>query len=221
MPQSKLFDTAALALADLSASATIMVGGHAGVGVPRGLLSALASRGVSGLTLITDACDGQSAEALALITARQVQSLVCPPPIDRSWDEAVLHHVQLGSLQLEPIPRGTLSERIRAAGAGIGAFLVYPHPDPAVNAGKERQQLDGREYVIETPLRADFALLRAHKADTLGNLIYQGTGRNWNPVMATAATTVVVEVDEVVEPGSLDPEAVITQGIYVDRIVEA
>jgi 3-oxoadipate CoA-transferase alpha subunit len=199
------------ALVDLLAGATVMVAGQQGAGVPASLLGALLQSGVNGLTII---CEANSPEVLKLIAAGQVAKLVCPPIDQQSWEQ-----IQRAGIQIEPLPAGTLAERIRAAGAGIGSFLMETYGSESLHAGKERQELDGRQYVVETPLRADYALLRAHKADTLGNLIYQGSARNWNPNMATAAATVVVEVDEVVEPGELDQESVITPGIFIDRII--
>ena len=211
--EPQLFTAPAPALADLPAGATIMVGGLQGAGVPNGLLRALAERGLGDLTLV---CDTGDSSVLSLIAAGQVRKLVCPPLTEYAWQQ-----IEGTGTELEIVGAGVLAERIRAAGAGIGAFLVEPHADEWLDAGEERQEIDGRQYLVETPLRADFALLRAYKADTLGNLIYQGTARNWNPNMATASTTVVVEVGEVVEPGEIDPEAVITPGIFVDRIVSS
>ena len=149
-----------------------------------------------------------------MVKSGAVSRVVCPPLGEIGWTEA-----KDAGVEVEPLPSGLLAERIRAAGAGIGAFLAPSHVDEQVDTGEERQELDGQLYVVEAPLRADFALLRAHKADTLGNLVYGGSARNWNPIMATAATTVVVDVDEIVEAGDLDPEAVITPGIFVDRIM--
>ena len=200
-----------MALVDLPMGATVMIGGQNGLGVPNGLLEALENRGASELTLV---CEADSPAVLGLVSSGFVRKLQCPPPTERAWRD-----LETTGVQVELLPAGTLAERIRAAGAGIGAVLSSPHADESLDTGKEFQQLDGQHYVVETPLRADFALLHAHKADALGNLIYQGAARNWNPIMATAATIVIVEVDEVVEPGELDPEAVITPGIFVDRIV--
>lgn len=187
-----------------------MVGGLRGMGVPDGLLNALAERGTGGLTLV---CEVDSPAVLGLVSSGRLRKLVCPPINEASWTG-----VKASGIEVEPQPAGVLAERIRAAGAGIGSFLM-PQPSQGPETGTVSQELDGRHYVVEAPLRADFALLRAYKADTLGNLIYQGAARNWNPTMAAAATVVIVEVDEVVEAGELDPEAVVTPGIFVDRIV--
>jgi 3-oxoacid CoA-transferase A subunit len=127
---------------------------------------------------------------------------------------------QEGRLEAEIVPQGTLAERIRAGGAGIGGLLLPTGRGTSFAEGKEKQVINGREYILETGLKADFALLSAHKADTLGNLIYQRSQRNWNPIMAMAADVTIVEVGEIVQPGELDPELVITPGIYVDRIVK-
>ena len=215
--QPQLFTDAVPAIADLSSGATVMVGGQNGVGVPTGLLRALTGSGTGQLTLI---CEADCTDLLGLVSTGQVRKLVCPPISQKAWKE-----LQGKDIVIESLAAGLLSERIRAAGAGIGSFLLQPLPglsqgdNQSPGSAKERQVLDGQEYVVESPLRADFALLRAHKADTLGNLVYEGAARNWNPNMATAANVVVVEVDEVVEPGDLDPESVISPGIFIDRIV--
>ena len=209
--EPQIFTTPGPALADLPAEAIVMVGGHQGAGVPTELLRALSDGSAGELTLV---CDANDPGILSLLTGPRLRKLVCPPLSEEAWQR-----LENPGIEIETLPSGVLAERIRAAGAGIGAFLVASNSDPSIDDGKERQEVDGQQCVLETPLRADFALLRAHKADTLGNLTYQGTTRNWNPTMATAATTVVVEVDEVVDAGEMDPEAVITPGIFVDRIV--
>ena len=122
-------------------------------------------------------------------------------------------------MEVEAVPQGTLAERIRAGGAGLGGIYLATGMGTPFEAGKERKLIDGEEYIFEMPLKADYALLRAHKADTLGNLVYRGSQSNWNPIMAMAADVTIVEVDEVVRPGELDPELIITPGIYVNRIV--
>lgn len=209
--QPQILNSPEAALADLPVGATVMVGGQNGLGVPKGLLEALENHGASELNLV---CDVDSPAVLDLVSSGCVRKIQCPRPSDHAWLD-----LKTTGVQVELLPSGTLAERIRAAGAGIGAVLLSPYADESLDTDKEFQKLDGQHYLVEAPLRADFALLRAHKADTLGNLIYQGAARNWNPIMATAATIVAVEVDEVVEPGELDPEAVITPGIFVDRIV--
>ena len=230
--QPELFTDPAAAIADLLPGATVMIGGQGGAGVPTQLLQALADHRRH-LTLI---CDANASEVLQLISQGQVDRLVCPPLSLPAWQlmaSGMTPYIRLVNvpdpggysyptgMEIEIHPAGVLTERIRAAGAGIGAFLTLPHPDPQMDVGKERQVVDGRQYVVEVPIRADFALLKARTADTLGNLVYQGTARNWNPGMATAAATVIVEVEQVVEPGDIDPETVVTPGIFVDRIVAA
>ena len=209
--QPEFFTHPAEALTDLPSGVTIIVGGQNGAGFPTGLLQALTQRNLGEFTLV---CEADSPEVQVLYSAGQVRKLLCPPLNEESWAA-----IEAAGIEVEPLPAGLLAERIRSAGAGIGSLLITPNSGEAPDAGKDRQELDGQHYVVETPLWADFALLKAHKADTLGNLIYQGASRNWNTIMATAASVVVVEVDEVVEPGVLDPEAVITPGIFVDRIV--
>ena len=207
--QPKLFTNPEAALADLPSGATVMVGGWNGAGVPVWLLRALAGRDAGGLTLV---CEGDNPMVADLIGSGVVSRLVCPPLDEHSWER-----IRGAGVEVEPLAAGVLAERIRAAGAGIGGVVVGLIGEGSV--GAERQELDGQQYAVEWPLRADYALLRAHKADTLGNLLYQGNARNWNPTMATAADVVVVEVDEVVDAGELDAEAVITPGIFIDRIV--
>ena len=211
----ELFGDSALALYDVCSSSTIMIGGmpgkHHGRGVPTSLLKALKDKGVSDLTLVGELGD---AVVLDMITGGCVSKLVCPPLDEGSWTK-----VEASGIDVEPVPAGVLAERIRSAGAGIGSFLVATRGDGPVGTVEEYHELDGRKYLLHAPLKADLALLRAHRADTLGNLVYQGEARNWNPTMATAANIVVVEVDEIVDAGNIDPEVVITPGIFVDRIV--
>ena len=150
-----------------------------------------------------------------------MRKVITPGPIRVDVHDSAADMWQDGRIEVEIVPQGTLAERIRAGGAGIGGLLLPTGAGIGFAEGKEKQVINGREYILETGLKADFALLRAHKADTLGNLVYLRSQRNWNPVMAMAADVTIVEVDEIVQPGELDPELVITPGIYVDRIVKA
>ena len=224
----KVCSSPAAALEGISQGATVFVAGFAGGGWPRTLLEALHSAGVDLLTIVCQGLapdlngDGHGPKALEeLVAAGRVAKLVSPLPFIPGGGGAVEAQWRAGDLELEVIPQGTLAERIRAAGAGLGGVYLPAGPGTRFAEGKEVKSIGGREHVLEPPLRADFALLQGHAADTLGNTVYQSTQRNWNPVMAMAAQTTVIEVDEIVEPGALDPETVITPGIFVDRIVKA
>ena len=212
------------ALADIPDGATIMTGGFAGRGVPAALVLALHTRGVRDLTLITNDTSGGwggRVDASILVEARHVRKVVASWPVPASAATLVPLEQQYraGEIELELVPQGTLAERIRAGGAGIGAFYTPTGVGTLFAAGKESRTFDGQEYLLELPLTADFALIRAHKADTLGNLVYRKAARNFNPPMATAARTTIAQVDEVLPAGALDPEAVVTPGIYVHRLV--
>ena len=224
MPGDKPIFSADDALSDVASGAVVMIGGSGRLGVPHALVGALMRRGVGDITCISQACysdNNDSPDVASLVANGQVTTLVTAPLPGASMPEGIaLESVRRG-IKIEMVEQGLLAERVRSAGAGVGAFLVKPRPDQTGDIGLERQMLDGAEYVLETALSADIALVRAYVADPLGNLIYKGSARNWNPVMATAATIVVVEVDQVVQIGDLDPELVITPGIYVDRIVIA
>ena len=154
----------------------------------------------------------------ALLAAGQVRKIICSFP--RQSDSCVFDELyRSGKIELELVPQGNLAERMRAAGAGIGAFFSPTGVGTPLAEGKEQRTIDGREYLLEYPIRGDVALIKAHRADTVGNLVYRKTARNFGPVMATAAALTIVQVDEVVEAGELDPEAVVTPGIFVDRVV--
>ena len=222
--KSKVYATAESALGDISNGASVMIAGFAGSGVPESLLRGLAATGVSELTLI---CQGtwlprQGTFGIADVVANgQVKKMIAPMPFHPESGGAVKELWQAGKLELEVVPQGILAERIRAGGAGIGGVFLPTGSKTRFAEGKELRQFDGKEHVLEFALKADVALLRANEADTLGNLAYDGTGRNWNPTMAMAATMTVAEVDRVVDPGGIDPELVITQAIFIDRLVLA
>ena len=212
------------AIADIPDGAVIMTGGFAGRGVPAQLILALRQRGVKGLTLITNDTSGGwggRVDASYLIETRQVKKVVASWPVPASTAVITPLEQQLlaGELEMELVPQGTLAERIRAAGAGIGAFFTPTGAGTPFAQGKEVRTIDGVEQILEYPLAADFALIRAHRADAYGNLVYRRTARNFNPPMATAARVTIAEVDEVVPVGSLDPESIVTPGIYVHRLV--
>jgi 3-oxoadipate CoA-transferase alpha subunit len=224
------------AVADIFDGAVIFMGGFGPAnGTPSNLLRALAKRGVKNLTLAANTPGyGRLAPGAKsfrktppdyddgglLIQTGQVKKVICAfPGMNRPGMPSTLYEKwQAGELEVEMVPQGTLAERIRATKAGIGAFFIHTGAGTVMEQGKEKRVIDGREHILEYPLKADFALVRAYRADRYGNCVYQGTSRNFNPVMAGAAKITIVEVDELVELGSLGPEVIVTPGIYVDRI---
>jgi len=213
------------AVADVPNGATIMFGGFAGVGVPSRLIEALQRRGARGLTAIMNDCSGGwssgQTDVSALIATDLVRKVIASFPVPGSPSKASAFEelYKRGRIDLELVPQGTLIERIRAGGAGIAAFYTPTGAGTDFARGKETREFAGRQYILEEALRADFAMVRAHRADRLGNLVYRRAARNFNPAVATAGATTIAEVDQIVEPGVLDPEAIVTPGIYVDRIV--
>jgi 3-oxoacid CoA-transferase A subunit len=226
--KSKVCDSFEEAVADIVDGAVVMVSGFGPPGTPVNLVTALRDQGARELTLITSGTGmgGGWPDVGMLFEARQAKKVIAAfafpqvhrPEVDRLTP---FHRAYMaGQVDLELAPLGTLAERIRAGGAGIGGFYTRTGVGTVVEQGKEKRVIEGKEYLLERPLRADFALINAHKADRLGNLTYLGTSRFLNPAMATAADITIAEVDEIVDPGELDPETVITPFIYVDRIVE-
>ncbi len=206
------------AVAGVEDGATVLIGGFGTAGQPMELIEALIRTAVRDLTVVNNNAGNGERGLAALLTSGQVRKVICSFP--RQRDSYVFDALyRSGRIELEVVPQGNLAERMRAAGAGIGAFFTPTGVGTALADGKEQRTIDGREYVLEHPIRGDFALIKAHRADTMGNLVYRKTARNFGPVMATAASTTVVQVDDVVEAGQLDPEVVITPGIFVDRIV--
>jgi 3-oxoadipate CoA-transferase alpha subunit len=208
------------ALAGLSDGATVMVGGFGSAGLPAELLGAVLSRGITDLTVISNNAGYDDQGVSCLIGERRVRKLICSYPLT-AGATAFRDAYQRGEIELELVPQGTLVERIRCAGAGLGGFLCPITAGTPLGEGKPTQVIDGVEHVLELPLRADFALIRAHVGDRLGNLAYRLSARNFNPVMATAARIVVAEVETIVEAGAIAPEQVVTPGIFVDRVVQA
>ena len=207
------------AVAGLADGATVLIGGFGGAGQPYELIDAVCRSGVRDLTVVNNNAGNGDTGLAALLAAGQVRKVICSYP--RQSDSWVFDRLYLaGEVELELVPQGNLAERMRAAGAGIGAFYCPTGVGTSLVAGKEQRTIDGRQYVLEYPLRGDVALIRAHRADPAGNLVYRKTARNFNPVMATAAALTVVEVERIVPLGDLDPETVVTPGIYVDRVVE-
>ena len=222
--KSKAFGTFAEAVADVPNGATIMFAGFAGPGTPRNLIAALLAQGARGLTGISNGHGGRddAVDVGVLVESGQMKKMVCAftSPTHPSRTSAFVRLFNSGEIEGETVPQGTLAERIRAAGSGIGAFYTPAGVGTEVVEGKEHREIDGRTYVLEYPLPADYAFIRAWRADAFGNLQYRLSQRNFNPIMAMAATTTVVEVEnDIVEAGALDPDHVHTPGIYVDRVV--
>ena len=214
----KLCATAAEAVGDVADGSTVLVGGFGPAGMPYALIDALIDQGATDLVVVSNNAGNADIGLAALLAKGRVRKMVCsyPRQVD-SWVFDGLYRA--GQIELELVPQGTLAERMRAAGAGIGAFYCPTGVGTPLAEGKETREIDGRTYLLEHPLPGDLALIGAHRADGVGNLVYRKTARNFGPVMATAATTVVAQVAAVVETGQLDPEAVVTPGIYVDRVV--
>lgn len=222
MAREKVYSSPETALSDVFEGAVVLIAGFAGWGLPEGLLRALHGKGVRDLTCICHGAGfkmGQAFDVARLVANGQVRKLIAPLPVYPGAGGPVEERWRSGELEIEVVPQGVLAERLRAGGSGLGGVFLPSGIGTRFEEGKERRHFGGLEYLLETPLRADFALLRAAAADTLGNLVYRGTQRNWNPVMAMAARVSIAEVDEVYEPGGLDPEKVITPGIFVHRIV--
>ena len=214
----KRVESAAAAVADIHDGATVMIGGFGEAGSPIELIHALVDHGARDLTVVSNNTGSGRVGLAALIANGQVAKMVCSYP--RSTNSMVFPDLyRAGKIALELVPQGTLAERIRAGGAGIPAFYTASAVGTVLAEGKEARAFDGREYVMERGLRADFALVRAEKADRYGNLVYNKTARNFGPIMCTAAATTVVQVRTVVEPGGIDPECVVTPGIFVKRVV--
>jgi 3-oxoadipate CoA-transferase alpha subunit len=214
----KFIASAAAALADVPDGATVMIGGFGNAGMPAELIDALIAQGAKNLTVVNNNAGNADAGLAALIGAKRVKKIVCSFPRQTdSWhfDKAY----RSGELELELVPQGTLAERIRAAGAGVGAFYTPTAFGTKLAEGKETRRIGEHDYVLEYPIHADYALIKADRADRWGNLTYRMTARNFGPIMAAAAKCTVVQVRETVALGELDPEIVVTPGIFVKRIV--
>jgi 3-oxoadipate CoA-transferase alpha subunit len=217
---SKIVESPAAAVAGIRSGATIMIGGFGAAGMPAELVDAVIAQGADNLTVVSNNAGNGETGLAALLKARRVRKIICSFP--RQTDSYVFDALyRAGEVELEVVPQGTLVERIRAAGAGIGAFFTPTGYGTMLAAGKESREIDGRQYVIEYPIHADVALIKARKSDRWGNLVYRKAARNFGPVMATAATCTVAQVDEIVDLGDLDPESIVTPGIFVHRVVAA
>ena len=216
---SKVSESADAAVADIPDGATIMIGGFGLAGQPVQLIDALVAHGPSELTIVSNNAGNGETGLAALLKTGKVRKVICSFP--RQADSQVFDELYLaGKLELELVPQGNLGERIRAAGAGIGAFFSPTGYGTELAEGKEARTINGRNYLLEYPIHADYALIAALHGDRWGNLVYRKTARNFAPMMATAATVTIAQVDSIVELGSLDPEAVATPGIFVNRLVE-
>jgi 3-oxoadipate CoA-transferase alpha subunit len=207
------------AVADIQHGATVMVGGFGTAGMPAALVSALIDQGARDLTIVSNNAGNGDTGLAALLRARRVRKIVCSFP--RQTDSYVFDGLyRAKDIELELVPQGNLVARIQAAGSGFGAFYTPTGYGTLLAEGKETRTIDGRHYVLEYPLRADVALIGAHRGDRWGNLVYRKTARNFGPIMAAAARCTIAQVSEVVELGGLDPETVVTPGLFVHRLVQ-
>ncbi|MGL4233008.1 MAG: 3-oxoacid CoA-transferase subunit A [Casimicrobium sp.] len=216
---SKISPSIEAALADVRDGATVMVSGFGGAGMPNELIDGLIAQGAKDLTIVANNAGNAEFGLAALLKAGRVRKVICSFP--RQADSHVFDGLyRAGKIELELVPQGNLAERIRAAGAGIGGFFTRVGYGTELAKGKETREIDGEMHVFERPIHADLALIKAERGDRWGNLTYRMAARNFGPVMAMAANTTVVSVHEIVELGALDPEAIVTPGIFVQRIVE-
>jgi 3-oxoadipate CoA-transferase alpha subunit len=215
----KFFASPEAALADIPNGATVMIGGFGNAGMPAALIDALIAQGARELTIVNNNAGNGDTGLAALLKAKRVKKILCSFPRQAdSWHFDALYRA--GEIELELVPQGTLAERIRAAGAGVGGFYTPTAAGTKLAEGKETRRIGERDYVLEFPIHADYALIKADRADRWGNLTYRKTARNFAPIMASAAKCTVVQVRETVELGALDPEAVVTPGIFVKRVVK-
>ena len=214
----KIVPTQQAALADVPDGTTVMIGGFGNAGMPAQLIDALIEQGAKQLTIVNNNAGNGDTGLAALIKARRVHKIICSFPRQAdSWHFDGQYRA--GEIELELVPQGTLAERIRAAGAGIGAFYTPTAYGTRLAEGKETRRIGARDYVLEYPIHADYALIKADRADRWGNLSYRKSARNFGPIMASAARCTVVQVRETVELGALDPEEIVTPGIFVQRVV--
>ena len=209
----------AQAVAGIHDGATVMIGGFGNAGMPKPLIDALIEQGARDLTIVNNNAGNGDTGLAALLAAGRVKKIICSFP--RQADSHVFDALyRAGKIELELTPQGNLAERIRAAGAGIGGFFTPTGYGTLLAEGKETRVIDGKHYVLESPIHADFALIKALKGDRWGNLVYRKAARNFGPIMAMAAKCAIAQVDEVVELGALDPEVIVTPGIFVQRVVQ-
>ena len=207
------------AVAGIHDGATVMIGGFGNAGMPKALIDALIAQGATDLTIVNNNAGNGDTGLAALLAAGRVKKIICSFP--RQADSHVFDALyRAGKIELELTPQGNLAERIRAAGAGIGGFFSPTGYGTQLAEGKETRLINGRQYVLESPIHADFALIKALKGDRWGNLVYRKAARNFGPIMASAARCTIAQVDEIVPLGALDPEVIITPGIFVQRVVQ-
>ncbi len=210
----------AQAVAGIHDGATVMIGGFGNAGMPKALIDALIEQGARELTIVNNNAGNGETGLAALLAAGRVRKIICSFP--RQADSQVFDALyRAGKIELELTPQGNLAERIRAAGAGIGGFFTPTGYGTLLAEGKETRVIDGKHYVLESPIHADFALIKALRGDRWGNLVYRKAARNFGPIMAMAAKCAIAQVDEVVPLGALDPEVIVTPGIFVQRVVQA
>lgn len=214
---NKVVKDAEAAIEDIQDGTTIMVGGFGVSGIPENLIAALRKKGVKDLTVISNNAGINDFGLGFLLQTRQIRKMIATYVGENELFERQFLD---GELEVELVPQGTFSERIRAGGAGIAAFFTPTGAGTLVEEGKEKRTFDGRDYILERSLKADFALIKAHRGDAMGNLVYRKTARNFSPMMATAARTTIAEVENLVPVGSIDPDHVHTPGIYVKRIFQ-
>lgn len=215
----KIVDSVAQALTDVRDGATVLIGGFGTAGIPAELIDGLIAQGARELTVVNNNAGNGDEGLAALLKTGQVRKIICSFP--RQADSWVFDDLyRSGKLELELVPQGNLAERLRAAGAGIGAFFCPTGYGTELAKGKETREINGKRYVLEYPIHGDVALIKAERGDRWGNLTYRMAARNFGPVMATAARTTIATVHEIVELGALDPETVVTPGIYVSRVVK-
>lgn len=214
----KIYESLQAAVADVNDGAAVMIGGFGNAGMPSALIDALIAQGARDLTIINNNAGNGDTGLAALLKARRVRKIICSFP--RQVDSHVFDALyRAGEIELELTPQGNLAERIRAAGAGIGGFFSPTGYGTPLAEGKETRLINGRHYVLESPIHADFALIKALRGDRWGNLVYRKAARNFGPIMAMAATCTIAQVSEVVALGELDPETIVTPGIFVQRVV--
>ena len=206
------------AVADIADGATVMIGGFGSAGQPAELIDALIAQGARELTIVNNNAGNGEIGLAALLKARRVRKIICSFP--RQADSQVFDALfRAGEIELELVPQGNLALRIQAAGAGLGAVFTPTGYGTRLAEGKETRVIDGKPYVLEYPIKAEFALIKAHRGDRWGNLVYRKAARNFGPIMAMAATTTIAQVSEIVPLGSLDPETIVTPGIFTQRVV--
>jgi 3-oxoadipate CoA-transferase alpha subunit len=215
---NKIVESASAALADVPDGATVLIGGFGTAGLPDELIEALIDQGARDLVIVNNNAGNGDTGLAALLAAGRVRKIICsfPRQVDSHHFDALYRS---GRIELELVPQGNLAERIRAAGAGIGAFYTPTGYGTDLARGKETREIDGRRYVLEYPIPADYALIKAERGDRWGNLTYRMTARNFGPIMAAAARVTIATVHEIVPLGELDPEAIVTPGVYVQRVV--